>query len=228
MPFFLFLFISSLLMACQEASLSPEQDASLLAIAQVTDSLATLAVEQETRATKLEQELQGLHTQLALFLNILPVTTRTLGEQDTLLTLHYDFSFAGFLGAKYTQLHRTTAGIQLTQVIYTNRGEKGDRSFALINPMTGQNIGRVYASYYKQVSLSSVTWQDLMARIQAVKFFDMEEEDCGRLVTDGTFLSLVFHTPTKSHEVDRHNCPDEAFYNLGRHIEYLSPDPIAF
>ena len=213
-------------LACNDPVLTLEQKNTQLLQKQLQDSLTTIVIEKQVNAVSLEFEQNSIYTQLALFLKIVPTTTKKLNPQDTLLTVHHDFSFAGFMGAKYTQLLRTPTTIQLTQVVYTNRGEEGDSAIVLKNLLTGQHLGKFYPSYYKQVALSQQTWQALMKSMQAAHFKEMGQEDCGRMVLDGTFSSLIFHSKTQTHQVKRHNCPDQAFYELAQQIEDLSPDPI--
>ena len=226
MPFFLLLLLNSLFLACNDSVLTLEQKNTQFLQKQLQDSLTTITIETQVSASSSEYEQNRINTQLAHFLKIVPATTKKLNPQDTLLTFHHDFSFAGFMGAKYTQLLRTPTMIQLTQVVYTNRGEEGDSAIVLKNLLTGQNLGKFYPSYYKQIALSQQIWQALMETMQAVHFFEMGQEDCWRMVLDGTFSSLIFHSKTQTHQVKRHNCPDQAFYQLARQIENLSPDPI--
>lgn len=226
MPFLLLLLLSSLFLACNDPVLTLEQKNTQFLQKQLQDSLTRITIKEQTKAISSEWEQNRTHRQLALFLKIMPATTRKLNPQDTLLTFHHDFSFAGFMGAKYAQVLRTPTTIQLTQVVYTNRGEKRDSAIVLKNLLTGQDLGKFYSSYYKQVALSQKDWRSLMKSIQTIHFFEMGQEDCGGIVLDGTFSSLIFHSKTQTHQVERHNCLDQAFYQLAQQVEDLSPDPI--
>lgn len=226
----LFVFLLAILYgSCQTTPTKLDASFSYQPFQWLEDSVAAWKVqweaEQETKAVDSTEE------ELILFLGLLPPKTAALQAGDTLITLLHDYSFAGFIGAKYTQIFKTTTSLQLTQVAYENYKDREDsrrEGLTLRNPLTGMNFGKVYPTHYKQKDLTLAQWDSLTTNLQASQFLAMGKEDCGRLVLDGTYTYIVFHTLTHTHKVSRHDCPAPIFYQLAQQIDSLSPDPIQF
>lgn len=222
----LYLLFILLLLACNNTptttapTLSQHQQDSL-------DQLNAL-LEKEARQEQVEDSLvQAFEVKLTRFLGILPPQTDSLNLGDTLITLDHDFSFAGLIGSKYTQILKTNDQIQLTEVIYSNRDE-GQPSIKWEHPLIADFSCLLYGSYFQQITCSIEDWNALVALIQQEQFYKMGKEDCGRIVLDGTTLALTIRTTSRSHRVSRHNCPEQGLYLIGQQIEALSPNPLEF
>lgn len=221
-------FLAVLYSSCQTKANKPTPSFSYQPFQWLEDSIVAWEVQWQ-EASEI-QALDSFEQGLTLFLGLLPPKTAALKAGDTLITLNHDYSFAGWIGAKYTQILKTTTSLQLTQVAYENYKDKGDtrEGFTLRNLLTGMEFGKVYPIQFQQKKITIAQWNVLIAQLEVAQFLAMGKEDCGRMVLDGTHTYIVFHTPTHTHKVSRHDCPTPAFYQLARQIDKLSPNPIPF
>ena len=164
--------------------------------------------------------------ELSLFLGLQPSRTSSVGISDTIITFNHDFSYAGYLGGKFVQIFKNDSIISLTQVFYTNGKKEGEKSFSVINTLTGENQGDLYSDGFRAIPLSLKKWNALVAMINKYNFLNLGKENCGRIVLDGTFTTITFNNDLKTHSVYRHNCPSRNFHNLAVKIDSLSPDPL--
>jgi hypothetical protein len=157
---------------------------------------------------------------LLVFLDLMPWDSDTLGISDTLITFCEDRSFSGWIHAQYIQIYKTASSCQLTQTIYTNQIKKGE-GFLLVNELVGMEIDEVYKDSTQQMQLSREQWDGFVRQLQEANFWSMGKEDCGRIVMDGTFYSLMVHSKHSTHRVEQHACPNEAFHQLTEALTQL-------
>ena len=193
------------------------------------DSLQKLLERQKAEEIR-QNYLDSLHYEqekkIAAFLDLEPSRKTEINFSDTIITYHYDFSFAGMISGKYIQIIKTDSSSYLTQVYYANDKKGGTKSFPFINSLTGEDMGNLYPDRFKCIKLSLEIWNTLISAFDNLNFLNLTEENCGRLVLDGTYSTIVFHCQSRTHKVERHHCYDKQFFNLFMSIDSLSPDPI--
>lgn len=193
---------------------------------QVTISRTSKTIKELQESYEIDSLSYQSMKELCLAFDVLPARKSDLNFIDTLITYHYDFSFAGYIAAKFVQILKNDTSCILTQVYYDNNEEdKEGKSFNIKGYISGKSR-QVYAKKYKQITINKNIWNQLVADFKQIKFFDIGRESCDAIVMDGTYSELTFCTQQKLHVVKRHACFHKPFYELCDKIDLLSPNPL--